>query len=132
MTWPLLLTVLAACSAWDLRTRTIPWWLLLLLGAATAAVTMPGWVAWSWMGTLVGVGATWAADLPGGDRWALALAGGLVGPWVIGTALGLAYLGLVIALRTVGRRRSLVGHPFFPYVAALTVIGFLLRPWIIP
>ena len=119
MTWPLLLTVLAACSAWDLRTRTIPAGLLASLGAAILTVTLPGWVPWSWPGFATGFGAAWLARLPVGDRWACALTGGLVGAWVIGGALGLAYLGLLMVLRFVGRRVSLVGHPFFPYVAAL-------------
>ena len=117
MTWLLLLAVLIACAASDVRTRTIPARLLLVLGGAVAAVTLPGWVPWSWTGAVLGFGAAWGAGLPGGDRWALALTGGLTGPWVIGAALGVTYLALLVALRTVGRRWSLVGHPFFPYAA---------------
>lgn len=121
---------LLVCSAWDIATRTIPGWVLVTLWGLVSIVSLATMTPLSMLGLLAGYGGAWLAALPGGDRKALALVGSILGPEVIVPAQLFAYSGLVLVVLTVGERRSIIGAPFFPWLALAIVLQMVLLKWV--
>lgn len=116
----LLLVALALCTAADIKTRNIPHSITLPILAVAIAGGLLSWWPWSWPAAGVALGAFALSGLPGGDQKAIVTVGGLLG-LAPALAVLLVTLGVaVVVFATVGRRRSLIGVPFFPLVAVVT------------
>lgn len=126
----LLLVYLGLAAVWDIVTRTIPIALSLtaLLGSAILLLTgrpsVTRTLAWL-LGGLLGALVAWVVAAPDGDWWAFAVVGALLGVELAVLAFGLQLAAWQILILTLGRRRSMIGWPFIPWllVATLVVLG---------
>lgn len=106
-----LLLVWAFC---DYRWRTIPPGVLLPSAGIVFLAWLFGSISFSFLGLLVAWFYAFASSLPGGDQKALALAGGLTGPYVV--SLGFLGFALIICLM-VRSGVMLTERPAFPLFA---------------
>jgi Flp pilus assembly protein protease CpaA len=122
----LLLLALALCTISDLLTRNIPNSITVPLVAVAIAGGFWLW-PFSIPAALLALAAFALAGLPGGDQKAIVTVGGLLGlgPTVLLLAVTLAVT--LVAFATLGRRRSLIGVPFFPLVAAVTTLVLIAQ-----
>jgi hypothetical protein len=125
----LLLFALTAFSLHDYLYRTIPPWLCAVVAGFIGLTWLSGLATWWWISAVLGATVFWGAGLPMGDRAGIFLVAGLLphdqaAQLVLASALvGLGYLELA------GRRRSMIGVPFFPAVAICAMVVVAGHHW---
>jgi len=124
-----LLAALLAWSLWDVTWRELPWYVIVPLGWLLVLSTLAAGQVLSLTGALAGVLGASLAGLPGGDRKALLVLGLVLGPTTILVAQAVSYLVTLAVFETVGRRRSLVGVPWFPLFSACLLGVLFVGPF---
>lgn len=125
------------CSGYDIRTQTVPRWLLLIGSTMAAAVRIAGIGSGTWIyigGALLGVVFFFISKYSGeavgyADSWMIFVQGLYMGIWKLAASLGIAFLmaGIwgagMLALRKKNRKET---FPFLPFLAAgyLGVMGW--------
>ncbi|WP_372717898.1 prepilin peptidase [Novipirellula sp.] len=124
-----MIACLLAWASWhDLRTREIPDWISVLIGAVAITSSLFGWlglsIVWVLAGGIVGLAIAYAlfrfAKLGGGDGKLIIAMGMLVGPvGILIVLFGMAIAGGVLSLIAMLR-----GQQDYAYVPAITA-GFV-------